>query len=39
MEQMAIRDHRWWPGWYLVDDAKRTLWLKAASVGHPKATD
>ncbi|NLE78429.1 MAG: hypothetical protein GX610_02435 [Rhodococcus sp.] len=25
--------------WYLVDIARRTLWIKAAGTGHPKATD
>ncbi|MGO4205373.1 hypothetical protein AB4Z09_27275 [Rhodococcus sp. TAF43] len=25
--------------WYLVDSPRRTLWIKAASTGHPKATD
>ncbi|QXQ13600.1 hypothetical protein KV203_17595 [Skermania piniformis] len=25
--------------WYLVDVDRRTLWLKAASTGHPRATD
>lgn len=25
--------------WYLVDDATHTLWLKAASISHPKATE
>ena len=25
--------------WYLVDIARRTLWMKAASTGHPKGTE
>jgi hypothetical protein len=25
--------------WYCIDDGKRTVWLTAASPGHPKATD
>ncbi|MDG3015835.1 hypothetical protein [Speluncibacter jeojiensis] len=25
--------------WYLVDAARRTLWIKAAGTGHPKATE
>jgi hypothetical protein len=25
--------------WYLVDADRRTLWVQAASTGHPKATD
>lgn len=25
--------------WYLVDDERRTLWIKFASTGHPKLTD
>lgn len=25
--------------WYCVDDAKRTVWLMAATPGHPKATE
>lgn len=25
--------------WYYIDDAKRTVWLDYAGVGHPKATD
>lgn len=25
--------------WYLVDVGKRTLWLRHASPGHPKATE
>lgn len=25
--------------WYLVDIARRTLWIKAAGTGHPKPTD
>lgn len=25
--------------WYLVDTERRTLWIKAAGTGHPKATD
>lgn len=25
--------------WYLVDTARRTLWIKAAGTGHPKATE
>lgn len=25
--------------WYLVDSARRTLWIKAAGTGHPKATE
>jgi len=25
--------------WYLVDAAKRTLWLRHAGPGHPKATE
>ncbi|WP_072691536.1 hypothetical protein [Rhodococcus marinonascens] len=25
--------------WYLVDTARRTLWIKAAGTRHPKATD
>ncbi|WP_024796565.1 hypothetical protein [Tomitella biformata] len=25
--------------WYLVDTARRTLWIKAAGTGHPKTTD
>jgi hypothetical protein len=25
--------------WYCIDDPKRTVWLTAASVGHPKATE
>lgn len=25
--------------WYLVDGERRTVWVQAASTGHPKATD
>ena len=25
--------------WYAIDDDARTIWLTAASVGHPKKTD
>jgi hypothetical protein len=25
--------------WYCIDDARRTVWLTAATVGHPKATE
>lgn len=25
--------------WYCIDDDSRTVWLTAASVGHPKATE
>lgn len=25
--------------WYLVDDEKRTVWIKAAGTAHPKATE
>lgn len=25
--------------WYYIDDAKRTVWLDYAGLGHPKATD
>lgn len=25
--------------WYLVDTIRRTLWIKAAGTGHPKATE
>lgn len=25
--------------WYLVDAARRTLWIKVAGTGHPKATE
>jgi hypothetical protein len=25
--------------WYCIDDAKRTVWMTDASVGHPKATE
>lgn len=25
--------------WYCIDDAKRTVWITQASVGHPKATE
>ncbi len=25
--------------WYLVDTARRTLWIKAATTGHPKITE
>lgn len=25
--------------WYCIDDARRTVWLTEASVGHPKATE
>lgn len=25
--------------WYLVDDERRTVWVQAASTGHPKATE
>lgn len=25
--------------WYLVDQERRTLWVKAAGTGHPKLTD
>ncbi|MGQ0465762.1 MAG: hypothetical protein ACT4QG_10640 [Sporichthyaceae bacterium] len=25
--------------WFCIDDATRTVWLVAAAVGHPKATD
>jgi hypothetical protein len=25
--------------WYLVDDDKKTVWIRLASTGHPKATD
>lgn len=25
--------------WYCIDDDRRTVWMTAASVGHPKATE
>jgi hypothetical protein len=25
--------------WYLIDSARKTVWLRVASTGHPKATD
>ena len=25
--------------WYCIDDARRTVWMTDASVGHPKATE
>lgn len=25
--------------WYCIDDAARTVWMTACSVGHPKATE
>lgn len=25
--------------WYLIDDERHTVWIQAASTGHPKATE
>jgi hypothetical protein len=25
--------------WYVIDDARRTIWITYAGTGHPKATD
>lgn len=39
MEQWQVEVTAGGRVWYLVDTARRTLWIKAAGTGHTKATD
>ena len=36
---MPCRRDRTTPPWYCIDGDKKTVWLTAVHIGHPKATE